>query len=297
MRGVVVVEHWSVGHAGPRAPTTGFLPVPTPTSVLGAPDTVEFDRPSSARVYDYLLGGVAHGAVDRRFAETLLATEPGVRAVAQGNRAFLRRAVRFLLDAGIDQFIDLGSGVPTMGNVHEVVARSGTRASVAYVERDGVAAMSGRRLLADDPRTVYVEADIRDVDRVLSHPELQRDVDLSRPVGLLAFSVLQQVPDADDPAGLVEDYLARLAPGSALALSHLTADHPGVAMNALTALMCSYPRSAPRARSRAEVAPMLRGVRLVEPGLVYAAQWRPDPARNPAFVDPCGHLGAVGFLP
>jgi len=290
-----VIEHRSFGASDTRMVPGGFLPIPAPTSVPEAPDTVEFDRPSSARVVDYLLGGVSHGAVDRRFAESLLAIEPRTSGIARGNRAFLRRAVRFLLDASIDQFVDLGSGIPTMGNVHEVVARHGSLATVAYVERDAVAVMSGRRLLAEDPRTVYVDADVRQVDRVLSHPELQRVIDLTRPVGLLAFSVLQQVSDAEDPAGLVDRYLARLAPGSALALSHLTADDPGLAMDAVAALTRSYAHSSPHPRSRAEVAPMLRGVRLVEPGLSFAASWRPDPARNRAVVEPCGHLAGVGF--
>ena len=252
----------------------------------------EFERPSSARVYDYLLGGAAHGAVDRELGERLKKSQPGVVELARENRAFLRRAVRFLLAAGIEQFLDLGSGVPTMGNVHEVVARSRSGARVAYTDVDSIAALHGRHLLAALPTATYTAVDIRDVDGVLTSPGVAGLLDLRRPVGLLAFSVFQHV--RDDAAKLVDEYLRRLVPGSALALSHFTDDDPRTG-SAIEAEVAAYPRSAPRPRSRAEVAGLLEGVDLVDPGLAWADEWRPEPGRPAGAADARGHWAAVGF--
>jgi S-adenosyl methyltransferase len=265
-----------------------------PAAPSGAPAATpeEFERPSSARVYDYLLGGAAHGAVDRALGERLKRSQPGIVELARENRAFLRRAVRFLLAAGIDQFLDLGSGVPTMGNVHEVIARSRSGARVAYTDVDSIAALHGQHLLAALPTATYSAADVADVDAVLSSPGVAGLLDLRRPVGLLAFSVLQHV--REDAAGLVDAYLARLAPGSALALSHFTADDPrtGPWIEAETA---AYPRAVPRPRSRGEVARLISGVDLVDPGLVWADEWRPEPGRPAGAADARGHWVAVGF--
>ena len=260
----------------------------------GTPSTTpaEFERPSSARVYDYLLGGAAHSAVDRALGDRLKQAQPGVVEVARENRAFLRRAVRFLLAAGIDQFLDLGSGVPTMGNVHEVIARSRSGARVAYTDVDSIAALHGQHLLAALPTATYSAVDVADVDAVLSSPGVAGLLDVRRPVGLLAFSVLQHV--REDAAELVEAYLRRLGPGSALALSHFTADDPrtGPWIEAETA---AYPRAVPRPRSRAEVAALTVGVDLVDPGLVWADEWRPEPGRPAGAADARGHWVAVGF--
>ncbi|MFC5065228.1 SAM-dependent methyltransferase [Actinomycetospora atypica] len=268
--------------AGPRPPDAG-------RATDGAD---EFERPSSARVYDYLLGGAAHGAVDRELGERLKRSQPDAVGLAQENRAFLRRAVRFLLAAGIDQFLDLGSGVPTMGNVHEVVARSRSTARVAYTDVDSIAALHGRHLLAGVPTATYSAADVTDVDAVLGAPGVVEVIDPARPVGLLAFSVLQHVPD--DAAGLVDGYLRRLVPGSALAVSHFTDDDPRLAPD-VERHTGGYARTTPRARDHAAVAEILRGVDLVDPGLVWVDEWRPDPGRPPGPDDTRGHWAGVGF--
>jgi SAM-dependent methyltransferase len=256
------------------------------------PKDVNVALPSAARVYDYLLGGAAHGAVDRALGERLKRSQPGMVELARENRAFLRRAVRFLLAAGVDQFLDLGSGVPTMGNVHEVVARSRSGARVAYTDIDSIAALHGRHLLAALPTATYTAVDVADVDAVLSSPGVAGLLDLRRPVGLLAFSVLQHV--REDAADLVSDYLRRLAPGSALALSHFTDDDPRTGPW-IEAEIAAYPRAVPRARSRAEVATLVAGVDLVDPGLVWADEWRPEPGRPSGAGDARGHWVAVGF--
>lgn len=284
----------SLGHPDDDAdhPSAGG-PAPA-ADRFGGPRAEDFDRPSSARVYDYLLGGATHGSVDRTFADRLLAAEPTVTAMARENRAFLRRAVRHLLATGVDQFLDLGSGVPTMGNVHEVVARSGSAAPVAYVDVDPVAAAHARHLLGDTPGTTFTEADVTDVDAVLGAETVRRVIDFDRPVGLLMFSVLQHVPG--DPGPLVARYVERLARGSSLAVSHLAADDASAAMSAIEALTTSYPRSGTRGRTRDEVAALFDGVALVEPGVAWAPQWRPDPGRLPGADSTGSHWGAVGFV-
>jgi hypothetical protein len=276
--------------SAPPAPSRPSPSAPAKTAPAATPE--EFERPSSARVYDYLLGGAAHGAVDRELGERLKDTQPGVVELARENRAFLRRAVRFLLAAGIDQFLDLGSGVPTMGNVHEVVARSRSGARVAYTDVDSIAALHGQHLLAALPTATYTAVDVADVDTVLSSPGVAGLLDLRRPVGLLAFSVLQHV--RDDAAGLVGAYLRRLAPGSALALSHFTDDDPRTS-TAIEVETAAYPRSLPRPRTRSEVAALLHGVDLVDPGLVWADEWRPEPGRPSGGATARGHWAAVGF--
>lgn len=264
---------------------------PAPVERPG-PVPEEFERPSSARVYDYLLGGAAHGAVDRRLGDELIRTSGDVVTLARENRAFLRRAVRFLLAAGVDQFLDLGSGIPTMGNVHEVIARSRSTARVAYTDVDSIAATHGQALLATVPTASYSSVDVADVDAVLAAPGVAGLLDRRRRVGLLAFSVLQHVPDA---AGLVERYLARLAPGSALAVSHFTADDLRATTH-VERLTARYAHSTPRARTRDEVARIVAPVDLVAPGLVWAGDWRPEPGRPPAPTAPRGHWAAVGFV-
>ena len=281
---------WPVESTRPGARGSAeAVPAPDPAPAATAE---EFERPSSARVYDYLLGGAAHGAVDRALGDRLKRYQPGVVELARENRAFLRRAVRFLLATGIDQFLDLGSGVPTMGNVHEVVARSRSAARVAYTDVDSIAALHGQHLLAALPTATYTAVDVTDVDAVLSSPGIAGLLDPRRPVGLLAFSVLQHV--REDAAGLVADYLDRLAPGSALALSHFTADDPRTG-SGIEAEVAAYPRTAPVTRSYAEVKALAGVVDLVDPGLVWADEWRPEPGRPAGAADVRGHWAAVGF--
>jgi len=255
----------------------------------------DFGRPSSARVFDFLLGGAVNGAVDRELGLELARHEPVVVEMARESRSFLRRAVAHLAAAGIDQFLDLGSGIPSMGNVHEVARRVNPAARVAYVDVDPVAAGHGQTLLAEVAGSTFTLADLRDVDAVLAAPGVRDTLDPSRPVGLCLFSVLQHVPDADDPAGIVRRYLDALAPGSTLALSHASADDDAVDMGTLSRLTGAYARGAMRPRSREEIGALLAGVELVEPGLGWAGQWRPD--QRPPGRPSCGHLAAVGARP
>lgn len=266
---------------------------------LSVPRAPDVDRPSSARVYDFLLGGTSHGAVDRRLGREMIDAVPLVVPIARENRSFLRRVVTYLVRAGIDQFLDLGSGIPTMGSTHEVARRVDPEARVAYVDVDLAAVAHGELLLNNEKGVSVSWADLTRPETVVDAPGVTDVLDLSRPVGVLMFSVLQHVPDVQDPGGVVAGYLSRVVPGSAFAVSHLSGDDPRVDVEALRELSGAYPRGEVTYRSGAELAAMVQGIDLVDPGLVYAAQWRPESRRpgQPKGELCCGHRAAVGFVP
>jgi SAM-dependent methyltransferase len=241
-----------------------------------APPEVDIERPSVARVYDYNLGGSHNFAADRAMAEQLAAAIPDMPAANRANRALLRRIVRFLAEAGIDQYLDLGSGIPTVGNVHEVARRVRPDSRVVYVDIDPVAAAHGRAILADDPLCGVVQADLRDVDIVLGSPQVTSLLDFGRPVAVLIMAVLHFVPDASNPAGVIGRYRDATGPGSYLAISHGT----GLEDGEQAAVLAEATRRAsmdPAARGPAEVEKLFAGYDLVEPGIVYAPVWRPEP--------------------
>lgn len=240
-----------------------------------APDEVNVERPSVARVYDYYLGGSHNFAVDREFAEQVIQAVPETPLIAQQNRAFLRRAVRYLCDLGIRQFIDLGSGIPTVGNVHEVAHRVDPTAVVVYVDIDPVAYAHSRAILVGDPHATVIQADLRRPAEVLDEPRLREYIDLDRPVGLLLVSVLHFVPDSEHPAEIVARYADTLAPGSHIVLSHLGAEDLDDAKDEAVSM---YQRSSTSIipRTAQEVAALVGGLPLVDPGVVPLPRWRPD---------------------
>ena len=200
-------------------------------------------------------------------------------------RAFLGRAVRFLLTSGIRQFIDLGSGLPTQENVHEIAQRADPEARVVYVDNDPAAIAHSRHLVRGNTLATVIEADLRDTDAVTGHPDVTSLIDFGRPVGLLTVGVLHFVPDADDPAGVVGKLAAVLASGSFLALSHATDDAvPGIA--AQVEELYTYTTAAAHTRTSAEIMRFFEGFELVEPGLTYLPLWRPgrEPPANPEQV-------------
>ena len=260
-----------------------------------APAELDLDRPNAARMYDYYLGGSHNFAVDRELAGRVLEAWPDMPRAAQANRAFLRRAVRYLAAQGIRQFLDIGSGIPTVGNVHEVAQAAAPDARVVYVDTDPVAVAHARAILAGDPQTTVVEADGRDPALLLAHPDLAGLLDLSRPVGLLMVALLHFVLDEGDPRGILARYAARLAPGSWLVVSHGSFDTaPGVLMMEKLYGQTSTPM---QMRSRGELELLLSAVDLVEPGIEFLPAWRPD---HPDDVggDPSwsSAYGAVGRL-
>jgi len=257
------------------------------------PEEIDFARPSASRVYDFYLGGSHNFAVDRDLGRQAIRVVPELPRIMQANRAFLRRAVEFLVDAGVRQFLDIGSGIPTAGNVHEVAQVRAPECRVVYVDIDPVAVAHSQAILDGDDRTAVVQADLREPVAVLGDPELRRLLDLDRPVALLLFAVLHFVPDDQDPGGLVGRYRDALAPGSWLALSHGTDEGaPEEITRALHALYRRTPTPAVT-RSRDQVAGLFAGFDVVEPGVVALPDWRPEPDddRRPVWSAAYGGVG------
>ncbi|HZP51420.1 SAM-dependent methyltransferase [Actinocrinis sp.] len=244
-----------------------------------APGDVAIDQPSVARIWDWFLGGSHNFAVDREVARKTLELMPEGPQMARLSRAFLRRAVEHCVRAGITQFIDLGSGIPTVGNVHEVAKRATPDARVAYVDIDPVAVAHTRQILAGDKQTTAIQADLRDTARVLASPELRGLLDFDKPIALLMVMVLHFVPDADDPRGILAAYRGALAPGSALVIAHGSRDTEGMPTSHLQTARKMYEREVGSVslRTRAEVQALFEGFELVEPGVVWVPEWHPEP--------------------
>jgi S-adenosyl methyltransferase len=238
---------------------------------------LQTDRPHPARVYDYLLGGKDNFPADRAAAEAGLQANPNSRIPPRENRAFLRRVVRFLAgEAGVSQFLDIGTGIPTSPNVHEIAQGIEPRARIVYVDNDPVVLAHARALLTAGPvgKTAYLDADLRDVEGILTSADLRGTLDLSRPVALLLLAVLHFIPDEDDPGSLVRGLLDGLPSGSFLALSHLTGDFDPAAWEGVAAV---FRRSGVimQVRSQPEIEEFFTGLDLVEPGVVSLPRWRP----------------------
>jgi len=242
--------------------------------------------PSVARVYDYLLGGKDNFAVDRQVAEMILEITPTAPATGRANREFLQRVVRYLVgEAGVRQFIDLGSGLPTQGNVHQVAQEIAPAARVVYVDNDPIVLTHGRALLTEDGVTTIVQGDIREPEALLNHVEVRRLIDFQRPVGLLLFSILHHLNDDEDPRGIAARLLDELPSGSYIAISHF--HNPGAALPAVAEQVAAGEKlfneqfGTGRWRTREEILAYFGGSELIEPGLVPLLQWRPSPATAP----------------
>jgi O-methyltransferase involved in polyketide biosynthesis len=243
-----------------------------------APEGIDLARPSNARLYDYFLGGAHNFEVDRELAEMITRMTPNIGATMRANRAFLRRLVRFLTAAGIRQFLDIGSGIPTVGNVHEVARADAPDARVVYVDVDPVAVTHSRAILRDDPQTAVIQADLREPERVLAAVHEDGLLDLAAPVALLVLGVLHFVPDEAGPNGIMARLRDAAAAGSYVALSHVThEDQPPEVLAAFEMSRRTGEEILPR--SRAEIAGYFGELVMVEPGLVDIPLWRPeDPA-------------------
>jgi hypothetical protein len=242
-----------------------------------APDDIDLDRPSAARVYDYYLGGSHNYAVDRAVARRIVDLVPQVPRIARANRSFLRRVVEYLVAAGIRQFLDIGSGIPTAGNVHEIAQRADPGARVVYVDIDRVAVAHSRTVLAGDDRVAVVHEDLRAPDRVLSDPDLRRVLDLDRPVAVLMIAMLHFIGDDDDPAGVVEHYRDAVVPGSYLAISHIQRVDDPVPAGVEVLDVYAEAGTPLTPRTDAELMRLFGEFPLVEPGLVGLTAWHPEP--------------------
>ena len=258
------------------------------------PPGIDTGKANTARVYDYWLGGSSNFLADQDAARAMLAVDPSLRAAVRENRAFLGRAVRYLAGpAGIRQFLDIGSGIPTERNVHEVAQEIAPDSRIVYVDSDEVAVAHSRLLLQDNPTATIIQADLREPEKILADPATQLLLDLSRPVALLLVAVLHFIPDEEDPWGIVAGLRDALAPGSHLVVCQACSDaKPELA----SATMKAYEgRVAARSalRPRVGIRRFFDGFDLIDPGLVWLPEWRPgSPADVPE--DPRKFWGLVG---
>jgi hypothetical protein len=242
-----------------------------------APAGIDIERPNVARMYDYYLGGSHNLGIDREVAEQAIAALPDLPRIAQVNRAFLARAVRYCLDAGVTQFLDLGSGIPTIGNVHEIAQRANPDARVVYVDIDPVAIAHGQAILAGNPGAWAVQGDVRKPAAILDHPDVRRTLDFTRPVAVLLVAVLPFV--ADNPNEIVSRLVGALVSGSHLVLVHGTGESRPADWRPVLDLYARTPTPV-TLRTRDEIERLFDGLDLVEPGLVWIPQWRPDSPRD-----------------
>jgi hypothetical protein len=250
-------------------------------------------------MYDYYLGGKDNYEADRATAAHVIAAFPDVHVAARENRGFLARAVRFLAaDVGIRQFIDIGTGLPTQNNVHEIALGVAPDARVVYADYDPVVVAHGQMILTSPTSVAFIEGDIRRPDQILGNAELRSLINFDEPVAVLLVAILNFVADEEDPAGIVGRLRAAMAPGSYLVISHgASEERPETAQNVINIYQKATARAVPR--NRAEILPFFTGFELVEPGLVYAAQWRPDvhaQANSPADPGTATVLAGVGRL-
>ena len=234
---------------------------------------IRADIPHPARVYDFILGGRNNFAADREMARLNLKRVPEMAESARGNRQFLVRAVRFLREAGIRQFLDIGTGLPTSPNTHEVAQDGHPDTRVVYVDNDPIVFTHAENLMADNDMTTVVKADLRDVDEVLT--KAGQSLDFSKPMALMFVAVLHCVTDSDDPAGIAARYLDALAPGSYVVISHSTDEFAPDRMHKASADAAER-GAAWIPRGKEAIARMFNGRKLIDPGLVLVSQWRPD---------------------
>lgn len=261
------------------------------------PFDLGMDRPNAARMYDYYLGGAQNFALDREYADRALARFPHTARTAQSNRAFLARAVRYCLQAGIRQFLDLGSGIPTRGNVHEVAHAIAPQTRVAYVDNESVAVAHGRQLLADIPEATVTQADLRHPEQVLDADGVVGLLDFDQPIAILMVAVLHFVSDDARPVELVARYRAAVPAGSMLVISHVSDDQPTEELAAPHRAVAEVYRETSNPaylRDRPSIRALFGDATLVDPGLVDALHWRPDDPPDPG--DHCGFYAGVARL-
>ena len=239
---------------------------------------IDTSRPHSARMYDYYLGGKDHFEVDERAAETVAAAYPGIFVCARENRAFMHRATRVLAqEYGIRQWLDIGTGIPTEPNLHQVAQAVVPQAKVVYADNDPLVLKYAERLMRSTPqgRTTYIEADVNEPEALLDAPELAQILDLNEPVALSLNALMHFVTDAQDPYGIVDRLLGAIPSGSALALSHCTPDFDPPTWEKVTEIYTNAGTPV-RFRSQADVTRFFAGLDMLEPGVTVGHRWRPD---------------------
>jgi hypothetical protein len=252
-----------------------------------SPEDIPLDKPNVARMYDFYLGGYHNFAIDRQAAEAVISAYPDFPVAMRANRAFLRRAVKFLASAGVSQFLDIGSGIPTVGNVHEVAQQVQPDARVVYVDSDPVAVAHSAAILGRTANVAALQADAGHVETILEHPVVKAMLDFRQPVAVLLLTVLHFVVDDDVAVRTVRALRDAIAPGSYLVVSHGTREHDAPpAVQAQVVRLYGQTSNPARPRSAAQIARFFDGLTLVEPGLVFTPLWRPQDASEPLFPHP-----------
>lgn len=250
---------------------------------------IDTSRPHPARIYDYLLGGKDNYEVDQQAGDALTAKAPEARISVQANRAFLQRAVRYVVGAGVRQILDIGTGLPTSPNIHETAQQAAPDVRVAYVDNDPIVKAHADALLSQAGETSIMLADLRDPQAIVDHPDVRRIIDFDEPVALFLVAVLHFVTDAEKPEGIVTTLRDALPAGSFLVLSHATGD---LADRREAQAVYNKASATMNLRSHAEVERFFDGFDLVEPGLVQVPFWRPD-TPPPARSEEVGFYGGV----
>ena len=275
----------------------------TTTSVSGsvsgwAPRGIDISKPHSARMYDYYLGGKDHFAADRQTAEKAMRSWTAVRTAVRENRAFLGRVVRYLVqEAGVRQFLDIGTGLPSANNVHEVAQAIAPDCRIVYVDNDPIVLAHAQALLTSTPegKTAYIDADLRDPEVILNHPATHRTLDLSQPVALMLVAILHFLTDDDGPRQVVNTLLDALPTGSYLTASHVTPEHDPAGVGGLERAYRDGGVPA-QARTAGEFAALaFSGLRLVDPGVVLVSDWRPGHDRPRPPADQVNWYGGVAL--
>lgn len=262
------------------------------------PPDVDITRANAARVYDYWLGGNHNFLVDQDAARALMAVVPQMPAIARACRAYIRRSVSYLAGTGIDQFLDIGSGIPTEGNVHEIAQRVRPGARVLYTDIDPVAIAHSKAILAGDDSAAVISGDLRSPKQIVNDETVRSLIDFSRPVALILMAVLHFIPDSDEPWRIVAELRDTLAPGSCLVLGHGTTHWVPAKAEAGERVYNRSVNTDVHLRTGAEISRFFDGFQLIDPGLVSLPLWRPDRADEvPADPTSFGFLGGVGVKP
>jgi hypothetical protein len=263
------------------------------------PNEIKLDQPNPARIFDYLLGGYHNFEIDREAAEMMVAAFPEVRLSAQLSRLCLRRIVHFLLSQGIDQFLDIGSGIPTSGHIHEMAAAANSEARVVYVDIDPVAIAHSQAILQGNRHAIAIQGDLHQPEQILDRPEIRNFLDFHKPIALLLYSTLNYITANEAAYHAVQFLRAALAPGSYLVIGHGSLDETPAGVVERVSKIYARSTAANRVRSRAEIMRFFEETELVEPGLVLVPLWRPDGPDDLGLDQPGTSLAlvGVGYIP
>lgn len=259
------------------------------------PEEVNAETPNVARVYDYYLGGCHNFAVDRAFAHDILRSFPEARDFAIANRRYQGRAVRHVSEQGVRQFLDLGAGIPTINPTHQVACSVNSNARVVYVDNEPIAAAHSEMMLTGENQAAVMQGDLRKPQQILTADVTRQMLDFSQPIAVMMLAILHFVPDDEDPAAVIAEYIDALVPGSYLIISHATQEGPIGDRVAMAAQKYEATKLPGHLRTRDQIAELVSPVELIEPGIVWTASWRPEDPEDAVDAERSVAYAAVGY--